>query len=760
MKQALLIILLLFVTACAPTLKVQQQAGGVEIKDSDFPRHVAILPFVNGTGEPGLEVLVRRNFANHFSSKNYADLKLPVVDEKVVLFEKASGRNPQQATPQELSVALGADGILYGKVTEYNKIYTGVYSQLGVEAEVWLVNARTGTELFRFKEVVRYHEGGVPLSPLSAVVTVVSTAMNVREVQKVRLVNELCGKFMEKIPSPKGMASDARPQIKDVLTNAADGPFGPRRVIEAGLEGEPGLVATFDIGNFRKGLPMKEVKPGTYAGNYAVLPDDNTRDMPITVTLTRPGGYETCWIDPGGFVTIDTTPPPPVAGLRVKGYPDRIEVSWESLKNVPDLMGYRVLRSESPLSGYAEVGVVEAPAFRDVGATSGKSYYYRIVSLDKVGNAGESGESVRGALVGIDPQQVSGELKGDTAWDGAYLVTAPVTVPSGVTLTISDNSHILFAPTAGLQVFGKLAVKGAEAPVEFAPSGEGKWAGISLDGAVATMSRFTLRGAQTGIRSTESETSISGGVISGCETGIAVTGMRQVEVQATTISGNATALRLTATAARVVGSSFIGNKQAISAGAFSGEIRDNNFIDNEGNITADKPLAVGPNWFGTVQADGLRLGNVSASHVYDGRIPGGTVIAAVVDPYGKMTPEERRKKGAELLIEAGNYFRERNFGKALGLFQEHLNVAPCAETYYYLSLCHQEMKEQDRALKVLNQGVGKFPHDALLWKSLGMLLYEKGEETEAGKALKEVLRLSPDDRQAAFVLKRLKQDKP
>lgn len=40
-----------------------------------------------------------------------------------------------------------------------------------------------------------------------------------------------------------------------------------------------------------------------------------------------------------------------------------------------------------------------------------------------------------------------------------------------------------------------------------------------------------------------------------------------------------------------------------------------------------------------------------------------------------------------------------------------------------------------------------------------MLAYEKGDEAAARKALEESLRLSPDDRQARFVLERLKDNK-
>ena len=38
-----------------------------------------------------------------------------------------------------------------------------------------------------------------------------------------------------------------------------------------------------------------------------------------------------------------------------------------------------------------------------------------------------------------------------------------------------------------------------------------------------------------------------------------------------------------------------------------------------------------------------------------------------------------------------------------------------------------------------------------------MLAYERGDEPTARKALEESLRLSPDDRQARFLLERLKK---
>ncbi len=749
----------LFLSGCAPTLKMEQYGKGLqEISQDELPNQVAILPFYNETDEPGVDALVRRNFANHFTSKAYQDIKLPIVDEKIIHFEKASGKVYKDLTPQELAATLGVDGLLYGKVTDHKKIYTGVYSQLSVEAEVWLVNARTGKELFRLRESVAYHEGGIPMSPLSLVVTVVSTAMNLRDIQKVRMVNELCYKFMEKIPTPKTMATVAgRPVIREVLTNAIDGPFGPKRIIKVGLQGEPGLVATYDLGNFKKGLPMKELQPGIYAGEYAVLPGDNTRDMPITLTLTRPGGYETQWVDVSGFITIDTTPPSQVSGLRAKGYFDRVELTWNTLKNISDLKGYRVQRSESPLSGYTDLALVETAAYADKTAVAGSTYYYRVLSEDQAGNRADVTDSVRAALAAAEPLKLGGTLQSDTVLEGVYQVTSTLIVPKGITLTIGGESRLLFAAETALQVQGRLIVQGGESPVEFAPFGAEKWGGISVDGGAANLKRFTVRNATTGISSRESEIVLEDGIVSGCTSGITINGMTLAELKGMTISGNATGLKLSASRARVSGSNILQNSDGIMADGFSGEIHDNNLLDNERNISSIKALEVGANWFGTVKADGLKLVNVTVAKVYNARFPGGTAVAPTVDPYAALSQEERQRKSAELLIEAGGYFRQRNFGKAAVLFNENLQVLPSAETYYYLGLCHQEMKESDKAVALLREGTKKFPQDAPLWKSLGMLAYEKGDDSAAQDALAEALRLSPDDSQARFVFDRLKK---
>ncbi|BCB96065.1 tetratricopeptide repeat domain protein [Dissulfurispira thermophila] len=754
-KMAIILFALLFLFSCAQPSEVKKDIPEITVSEEELPRMVAVLPFQNETQEPGIANQVRRAFYNHFSSKPYADVELNVVDEKIIQLEKSTGKNILDLKPQDISQSIGCDGLIYGKVTDYKKVYAAVYSQLGVEAEVWMINTKTGKEVFRIKDSVRYHEGGIPMSPLSVIMTAVSTAMNIRDIQQMRMINELAYKFNEKIPSPTGVAIEERPIIKEVLTNIKEGPFGKGKIIRVGLEGDKGMVATFDIGNFKKGIPMKETKPGIYMGEYLVMPGDNAKDMPIIASLKKPGGYESQWIDVGGFLTIDTTPPPQVTGLRAKGFHDRIEVSWEGVKNVSDLKGYKVLRSEQPLSGYSEIGSVELNSFEDRTAIHGNAYYYRVVAFDSAGNESEIQDAVRASLMTKEPVVLAGEIKKDTVLSGVYIVKDTFTIPKGLSLTIEPETRLMFDENASLAVFGKIIVNGKESPVEFISSGEKKWKGIVVDGGSIMMNGFRIKNADVGLSAKNSEGLMESGVITDSNTGMSISGTPSVNVKNIAASGNKTGIELIKTDAKIFMSSVFQNETGVAINSFSGDMKDNNIFDNSLNISSESMVKIDPNYLGSINIDEMKIKGVSINKVYDNRIPGGKIVDAVSNPYANLSQENRQKKAMEFVIEAGNYFRQRNYGKASSLFEEALKAYPTADVYYYLALCYQEMKEDEKALKYLKEGAEKFPRDSTLQKSLGLMYYQKGNEAEAKKVFEEVLRLSPEDRQVRFLIERI-----
>ncbi len=331
-----------------------------------------------------------------------------------------------------------------------------------------------------------------------------------------------------------------------------------------------------------------------------------------------------------------------------------------------------------------------------------------------------------------------------------------VTVPQGVTLTLGEGSRLRFAADAGLLVRGTLSGKGEENFLEFMAQGEDAWAGITVERGRIDLARFRLSGAESGITLVESEGVLTGGVITGCDTGLLLQGNIAPLVRELMVAENGVGIRLEGSAVRITGSAIMGNDDGIVADGFSGELRDSSFRDNSRAIVSERPMKIGPNWFGTTRGDELGISPaVTAELVYDAPLPGGKPVAPRDEPFRALSPEERQRRATELIVAAGEYFRQANYGKAATLFEQARQAAPSAELFYYLSLCHQQMQESDKALARLRDGVALFPRESLLWKSLGLLLVEQGEVDEARRALDEALRLSPEDRQVRFHRDRL-----
>jgi len=552
------------------------------------------MPFKNQTEYPGAGELLRKEFCNLFGSKPYVDIELAMIDEQIVLLEKKTGRKVADLSPQEVCRAIGCDGLIFGTMTSYEKVYTGVYSQLSAAAEIRMVNAKTGKEVAHIKDSVDYYEGDIPLTPVGAIVTALATAANIREVQEMRMINELSYKLIEQIPEPEGVPAIRRPEIRSVVTNVSDGPFGRGGNIKVGLFGEPGIVADFDIGNFRQGLPMHESQPGVYVGDYAVLPGDNTWDMPIIARLTRPSGPKSHWNYSGGLVTIDTTAPPPVSNLRIRSLDDRVELVWDYPAEVRDLSGFLILRSTQPLSGFAELAKVEQKSHEDRRVKPGGLYYYRIVALDRAGNQSEfSAMSTELAGRAEGPAVLSGLVLSDTVLSGVYNLNGQYSVPSGITLTIGPGTTIVAGRGAEIRVHGKLVVDGQNGQVRLFSRKNQQWSGVVVEGGSAEVKGIVLSGSVVGIKFSGAAGVVADAAIIGNLTGISVSGTSPVVVRNCWVAGNVIGIEMTGTDSKVLRSTILRNTTGLLLSRFTGEIRDNLIIDNEKNLQSLSPEPTG-----------------------------------------------------------------------------------------------------------------------------------------------------------------------
>jgi hypothetical protein len=201
--------LLMLLTACAPKKPIANQELHRVLATADPPRTVAVLPFGNRSDAQGLEELVRTSFYSHLSALAYQDVELHEVDVRLKNNGLTSPDSFSAMPAQNLGRLLEADAVIFGEVTEFERVFVGVYSQLSVGASITIYDTRNGRELWQDNYVSRFHEGGLPLDIISIPLITMRSGLNLRETVKLRAVDDLCRELVERLPAPKTGTSGA-----------------------------------------------------------------------------------------------------------------------------------------------------------------------------------------------------------------------------------------------------------------------------------------------------------------------------------------------------------------------------------------------------------------------------------------------------------------------------------------------------------------------------------------------------------------------
>lgn len=527
------------------------------------PQTVAVLPFLNRTDHKEAFDIVRKSFHGHFSTLNYTAVPLYKIDHAL---RQAGLDTPDKVakTPtHKLREILQTDALIQGEITHYDRIYLGLYSQVAVGAEVRMVEAKTGKELWWAKDVSRKHAGGISTTPVGLILTAVSTAFNMREIELLRSSDDLFREMVRSIPQPT-LAQALRPPAIAIL--AHDGMRRTDRyalkagdVLKVALEGDPRKNASFRIGNFKKDIPMKEEEPGMYSGTYKVLPGDFVEEALITGVLADDQNNSTEWVDALGPVTIDTIPPAVPEGIRAIGRNKTVELSWVKSAD-KDIGQYRVYRSNTPLTGFQEVGKTELTLFKDPNLTNETPYFYRIAAVDLAGNESRASDSLRATPVTPGPTRVKGLIREDVTWfAGAspYILDDSVTVEARATLTIEPGTAVR-SRGGGLVVSGKLLARGDPKNMTvFEPAAPGgEWKGILFRGTrneESAVQYAKISGAQAGITCLSSSPLILGNDLSKNRVGLRIQeSFSKPRVQGNVISANTAGVEILGGAAPVL----------------------------------------------------------------------------------------------------------------------------------------------------------------------------------------------------------------
>lgn len=150
--------------------------------------------------------VVRRGMYNHIASLPFKDLELYNTNKRL---KNAGLDNTRQIdelladNPQKLRSILGVDAAFTGRITHFDRIYVGIYSQIAVGCEVKLWDLKTGNLLWRAKHIQRAHGGGLSLNPIGLVMATVASVWNLRHTEMMSQTDDLFREIVSTIELPE-----------------------------------------------------------------------------------------------------------------------------------------------------------------------------------------------------------------------------------------------------------------------------------------------------------------------------------------------------------------------------------------------------------------------------------------------------------------------------------------------------------------------------------------------------------------------------
>ena len=197
-------ICLMILCSCGAQLPyiTDDDATGQRVILRNPPKSIAILPFGNKTDEQDLEKFVRTTIYSHLTPHPYTDIELHEVDRRLRRYNLLNYAKLCQVSVKRLGQILHCDAVVMGEVTEFSRVYAGVYSQMAVGASISIWDTRSGKKLWSDQHVTRHHEGGIPLAITDLAFITIRSGLNLRESERVKTVDELSRYLISRVPLP------------------------------------------------------------------------------------------------------------------------------------------------------------------------------------------------------------------------------------------------------------------------------------------------------------------------------------------------------------------------------------------------------------------------------------------------------------------------------------------------------------------------------------------------------------------------------
>ena len=177
--------LVVLCTACGPHKPTPPSSHFVTWSQQESsPRRLCVLPFTNESGQPDVGGQVRRSFAGHLSIKRFRDVELHEIDSRLP-------SDWRQLPAQSLGEILGCHALVYGIVTQADRLYLGLYADIALDGGILLIDAQTGQTLVEESYATRFRHGEVPLSLLGIAPSAVLMLRHLTNKQMLRAIDDL-----------------------------------------------------------------------------------------------------------------------------------------------------------------------------------------------------------------------------------------------------------------------------------------------------------------------------------------------------------------------------------------------------------------------------------------------------------------------------------------------------------------------------------------------------------------------------------------
>ena len=559
---------------------------------SDAPQHVAVLPAV-GEGTPEQREDIRTAIHNSLSSRNF-ELKRPQETDLALV---TAGVNPDALAlqdPDHLAQLLGLEGLVYVDVLSVSKVYAGAYAQQKVSVRLRLYSAAKKAFIWEKEETQIAREGGLSLSLLGILTTVITSTKVLTEGVRQTLVDKLARNFASDIPQPAaGPTKAVPPSIQVAFSNWGDGPFRAGDEVVVYMKGETGLGANFDLGHERAGLPMREKAAGEYLGTYVVRENDNADNQMVVIHATRLSPRASLdWRVPGR-IGLDNKPPSGVVDFKARPVREGVHLAWKN-PDGDDTTIFTLERADPDSGIFSKLAEVATSEYIDKNVAVGRTWHYRITPHDAAKNKGPS-SSLAIVPVAPGPTVISGDIAENTSFHALgspYRLQGAARVARNATLTLEPGSVVEFGEGANLEVQGGIQSLGeSDAPVSF--TGHGWHLLVSDSGSRVQFLRQTrFDGGNLEIHA--ATVHFEHCIWRDMETGVLADQAADIGIESGVFAQNRTALRLGKSKTRLESVEFRGNQTALAAvpGASLGA-RDLLFDGNSLHVDTTAPVDLG-----------------------------------------------------------------------------------------------------------------------------------------------------------------------